>query len=264
MLAQLFKSSLLVLLLFISTTGIAHTQASETQLKPMIVGGGEAQPGEFPFIVSLYKGYHFCGGSLIDKNWVLTAAHCVTGSKSFEVRIGLFDQKNLNQVEVRKVKNVMIHPQYNKQVDHDYDFALVELDASSNTQPIELNRVDFNSQSRTGDVMFTVAGWGTLKEGSYQSPKILQKVEVPFIDLDTCEKSYPNQMSERMLCAGYQDGGKDSCQGDSGGPLVTQDASGKAILAGVVSWGKGCARAKYYGVYGHVSTVYDWIKDQIN
>jgi trypsin len=91
-------------------------------------------------------------------------------------------------------------------------------------------------------------------------PAKLQKVDVPLVTTDECNKSYKNQIGDTMLCAGYPNGGKDSCQGDSGGPLVANDvATNQRYLIGVVSWGQGCARAKYYGVYSKVSAAFDWI-----
>ncbi|MES3038029.1 MAG: serine protease, partial [Bdellovibrionota bacterium] len=105
----------------------------------------------------------------------------------------------------------------------------------------------------------TVAGWGTLKEGGGVSPKLM-KVDVPLVSAVNCKKSYPNQIDDTMICAGFEAGGQDSCQGDSGGPLYYQTPNGNFVLAGVVSWGRGCARPKYYGVYGNVSSVVEWIE----
>jgi len=217
-----------------------------------IVGGVEAAKGEFPFIVSLRGSYggHFCGGSLIKKDWVLTAAHCVpAGIKT--VVAGLYDQSQNQGVEKLAVDKVISHPDYNKQP-QDYDYALVHLKVASKFAPIALNKGEIS-----GKTDFVTAGWGYTEENG-EIPNVLRKVTVPFVSAETCSAAYPGSITDRMLCAGLEEGGKDSCQGDSGGPLLLGSGA-KQTLAGVVSWGEGCARPKKYGVYSKVSSVIDWI-----
>uniref|UniRef100_A0A8C7HBL1 Vitamin K-dependent protein C n=1 Tax=Oncorhynchus kisutch TaxID=8019 RepID=A0A8C7HBL1_ONCKI len=93
---------------------------------------------------------------------------------------------------------------------------------------------------------------------------VLQKVDVRLVSEEACFRSYGYMVTPRMLCAGYRSGEKDACQGDSGGPLVCQENSGRWFLAGVVSWGKGCGRADYYGVYTRVTKLTGWIKEHIS
>ena len=226
-----------------------------------IVGGVEANPGEFPYIVSFQvNGFgHFCGGSLIDKDWVLTAAHCVSGDKEATVVLGLHSQKDSSKAETIKSSRIIVHPSYNAEK-HDYDFALVQLSQRSSHAPIGLNRTPLDKLNGS---MSTTAGWGNTKEGGSSLPDLLQKVDVPLVSREACSKSYPNQITERMVCAGFQEGGKDSCQGDSGGPLVVKDKNGNHSLVGVVSWGEGCARPNLYGVYGDVGSVMPWIQEHV-
>ncbi len=222
-----------------------------------IVGGVEATKGEYPFLVSLRSSYgsHFCGGSLIKKNWVLTAAHCVEGGYLKGVTIGLHKQSDTAGVEKFTTLQVVKHPKWDKNT-MDYDFALVKLSADSTFPPIALNTAEIASK-----VNFVTAGWGTTSEGASSVSQILMKVTVPFVDHQTCLKAY-SDVTDSMLCAGYPEGGKDSCQGDSGGPLIV--GSGSAMkLAGVVSWGEGCARPNKYGVYSKVNLVQDWINSTI-
>lgn len=235
-------------------------QAAPGKVGINIVGGQEAAIGEFPYIVSLQsKSYgHFCGGSLIKKNWVLTAAHCVKGGSIDKVVIGLHDQKQPQNAEAIAPKRIIANPQYNSSTT-DYDFALIELSKDSSYAPIALNKTDIVIADDGTPIMSTVAGWGTTSEGSYSLPNLLQKVDVPLVSAASCNKSYANKITDRMICAGYTTGGKDSCQGDSGGPLVAQADDGQTYLIGVVSWGRGCARAGYPGVYSKVSAGYDWI-----
>ncbi|CAG0899025.1 unnamed protein product [Darwinula stevensoni] len=107
----------------------------------------------------------------------------------------------------------------------------------------------------------TVTGWGAVGEGSSKS-KVLQGVTVPLVNYTLCSQSYLDVTtlnSNVHICAGLDGGGKDACQGDSGGPLVQKEADGKNYLVGVVSFGLGCARPKYYGIYTRVSTYVNWI-----
>ncbi len=230
-----------------------------------IVGGVEASIGEFPFIVSLQtsSGSHFCGGSLIRKDWVLTAAHCVQGGVQ-KVVIGLHDRSDAKNAETFKTKKVIAHPQYND-ADIDYDFALIQLDGNSKYQPVHMNDMEIEiPDAKDSQIMATTAGWGTMSEGAYALPKKLQKVDVPLVTAATCDSAYPGKITDRMLCAGLEEGGKDSCQGDSGGPLVAEDNNRQKYLIGVVSWGYGCARPAQYGVYSKVSSAHSWIMQTAN
>ncbi|KFQ28093.1 Transmembrane protease serine 6, partial [Merops nubicus] len=103
-----------------------------------------------------------------------------------------------------------------------------------------------------------ITGWGALKEGGYVS-NVLQKVDVQLIQQDICSEAYHYMISPRMLCAGYHTGKKDACQGDSGGPLACKEPSGRWFLAGLVSWGMGCARPNHYGVYTRITQVLGWM-----
>lgn len=237
---------------------VLAAQSAFARVEKLIVGGVEAGRGEFPFIVSLHDwGGHFCGGSLIKKNWVLTAGHCVSNGSRPKVYIGLHDQRETRDAELFETAEVIRHPKY----DHgtiDYDYALIRLNGESRFEPVELNRTEITKSRSETD--FTVAGWGVLKESQYDLPDLLQKVDVPFVDKQRCSEAYPDGITDRMICAGYDEGGKDSCQGDSGGPMVYY-RDGKPVLAGVVSWGEGCARARKYGVYSKVNAVIDWIEE---
>jgi len=237
----------------------ATAQSKSSKLHMNIVGGVEASHGEFPFIVSLQANYmgHFCGGSLIKKNWVLTAGHCVSG-KIDKVMIGLHDQKSTTNSESIGVKRVIRHPNYDSETT-DYDFALLELAQDSGYEPIALNTAEIDIPASNSEVMATVAGWGATKESSYTLPNMLQKVDVPLITQQSCNKDYSGVITDRMLCAGYDRGGKDSCQGDSGGPLIADADDGQRYLIGVVSWGEGCARPGKPGVYSKVSAAVSWI-----
>ena len=242
----------------------AAVSANAGELSTRIVGGIEAREGEFPFIVSLQagaKGSHFCGGSLIKNRWVLTAAHCVDTGAPSRLVIGLHKQKQSSRAEIHRAARVIVHPNYNSTT-IDYDFALVELSKDSSYTPVEINSDDtVGSDKASANFEVVTAGWGATAESGWKLPDELRKVSVPLVPRASCLQSYPEKITERMICAGYPEGGKDSCQGDSGGPLFIRYSNGSFNLIGVVSWGEGCARKGKYGVYSNIAAVYDWIQD---
>ena len=230
---------------------------------PTIIGGEETSVSEYPWMLALVDATEpdtlaaqFCGASLIDPMWVLTAAHCVVRRDPNQIEV-LVGRTNLTSVEgVRlPVAEVIFHTQH-LALSPDYDIALLRLPFALDLPT--LNLVDTLEQIAP-ETMATVIGWGATRET--QSPETLLQVNVPLVSEAVCNGAYSHngKITDTMLCAGFEEGGFDSCSGDSGGPLVIRDDEGNWRQAGIVSWGFGCAMAYKYGVYSNVLELSSWI-----
>jgi len=270
-----FTSLLVFLLLLVALSppvlASDYKDATEVRASARIVGGYEAQPGAWPWMVGLvYYGSptvldgQFCGGVFISSNWVLTAGHCVEkkSSTDFYVISGVLNLSSDSGVHLG-VKRIIQHPDYNDYTLNN-DFALLELTSNTPQAPISIYSglpSSGISNSLTGEIA-TIVGWGSTSPYGDIYPEKLQQVELPIISNNTCNYSYPGQITDNMLCAGYSYGGKDSCYGDSGGPLMVF-IDEQWVHAGVVSWGYGCAQSGYYGVYARTTQAINFIKQYV-
>jgi secreted trypsin-like serine protease len=240
-----------------------------------IVGGHTSQAGSRPYQIALYKRINgnwkqWCGGTLLNANWVLTAAHCTknTGVNRYRVRVGVYTLSNASQGHYHNVARKIEHPNYNGST-HNNDICLLKLATPANVQhnwikPALLpTQAIINQHASPGDNV-TVSGWGKLRERATRGSNTLQEVRVPIVSNQTCNApvAYDGRITNNMLCAGFSQGGKDSCQGDSGGPVVVR-VNNKFYNVGVVSWGEGCARPNRYGVYVRTINFVNWIKSKI-
>ena len=231
--------------------------------QPMIVGGTQVDPAcpncKYDFMVSLqssgwWGGGHFCGGSLVREDWVVTAAHCVLGDSpnNLQVKIGLHNVNGTTGSVTRNVSEIIIHPNYNSNSLNN-DYALLRLSSPiTNFEPIKLVTSDNHDNE---PIISTTMGWGATQSGG-SSSAILLEVDVP-ID-DSCGSYSNSSITNNMVCAGFSSGGYDSCQGDSGGPLIMTNDDGEYELIGIVSWGYGCAESQYPGVYSRIYPKLDW------
>jgi secreted trypsin-like serine protease len=248
-----------VSLLLIGTValgGFAPARADEGH-RPVreVVGGDVAPAGRFPWMVRLSMG---CGGTLIAPRVVLTAGHCVEGTgpdTGIEITAGVVDLKSPDAIIARSVA-VIRAPGFRTETRGD-DWAIVALDRPIDRPTVELTRGD------TGDKgTFVVMGWGLVREGAGRQERRLRYASVSTIPDADCAADYRRAgvdlVAEDSICAGGH--GVDTCQGDSGGPMVRRDLSGRWMQVGIVSWGLGCARDGYPGVYTQVSTFRSAIK----
>ncbi|XP_045534001.1 vitamin K-dependent protein C [Papilio machaon] len=227
-----------------------------------IVGGSEVSIQNYPYQVYLllkqaFTGdYYQCGGSIVTSRCVLTAAHCISGMESVNIRVGSTDASSGGTTY--DSRTLIMHPQYNAG-NSDYDIAVIRLLRriaidGTNTATVTLPSGNCTVPAGTN---LTVTGWGDTSENGMSS-ETLMAVSVNAVAYDNCKKSYSN-LTPRMICAGVPEGGRDSCQGDSGGPLVK---TGTKQQVGVVSFGTGCARPNTPGVYSNLCNpnIQRWIR----
>ncbi|XP_031201075.1 transmembrane protease serine 13 isoform X4 [Mastomys coucha] len=242
-------------------------QCSHCGLRAMtgrIVGGALTSESKWPWQVSLHFGTtHICGGTLIDAQWVLTAAHCffVTREKILEGWKVYAGTSNLHQLpEAASISQIIINSNYTDEQD-DYDIALIRLSKpltlSSHIHPACL---PMHGQTFGLNETCWITGFGKTKETDEKTSPFLREVQVNLIDFKKCNDYlvYDSYLTPRMMCAGDLRGGRDSCQGDSGGPLVCEQ-NNRWYLAGVTSWGTGCGQKNKPGVYTKVTEVLPWI-----
>ncbi|KAF7263192.1 hypothetical protein GWI33_003515 [Rhynchophorus ferrugineus] len=227
-----------------------------------IVGGRPTGVNHYPWIARIvYDGHFHCGASLVSENYVLTAAHCVRKLKRSKIRVilGDHDQSVTTDVpaKMRAVSAVIRHRNFDTDT-YNHDIALLKLrkpvEFTKNIRPICLPTSGKDPAGKMG----TVVGWGRTSEGG-MLPNIVQEVDVPILSLTQCRamKYRSSRITSYMLCAGK--GAMDSCQGDSGGPLVVHTGE-KYEIVGIVSWGVGCGRPGYPGVYTRVARYANWLR----
>ncbi|WP_435217417.1 S1 family peptidase [Streptomyces sp. bgisy034] len=224
-----------------------------------IVGGSTTTTSAYPFMMQLTDASQnqFCGGTLVSATKVVTAAHCMVGETGSSVRVvGGRTYLNGTNGTVRRVSDIWIHPDY-QDVTQGNDVAVLTLSTSMPYTP-----ASYVDSSDTGvyaaGTTARILGWGTTSSGGSSSNQ-LRTATVPTVSDSSCAASYGSDfIASDMVCAGYTSGGVDTCQGDSGGPLLIG-----GVLAGITSWGEGCAQAGHPGVYTRLTTFSDEVAEQV-
>ncbi|XP_011180891.2 trypsin alpha-3 [Zeugodacus cucurbitae] len=230
------------------------TWNADSLLSMKIIGGTKAKFASTPYQVSVrLNGYHFCGGSIIANDVVLTAAHCIFKDQlnNYQVQYGVDNVgKTANIVKIAKITT---HEKFNKDT-IDYDVAVIKL-----TAPIRLGVwakiIPLAKANPPAGANAVVVGWGQTDENG-PTVQQLQSINVKIVAPKVCSQKYKkiDKITDRMICAGVSGGGKGTCGGDSGGPLAV---NGQQV--GIVSWGVGCAHPDFPGVYSSVAKLRSWI-----
>ncbi|XP_036605601.1 polyserase-2-like [Trichosurus vulpecula] len=275
---------LLILLLLALHPTPGKTQEPEcgrSRPRHRIVGGSNAMPGDWPWQVSLHSdGFPICGGSLITESWVLSAAHCVVEDgtlrppEEFAVYLGLYSQ--LNQLmqdhgQYRDITEILVPDNYTD-AEFGSDIALLHLSEPANlTEFVQTICLPQANHRFPHGASCWATGWGDIHESIWlPAPQLLQELELEIIGPSTCQCFFNSkdpfnstiQLLPGMLCAGFKEGRKDTCQGDSGGPLVCEEA-GQWFLAGITSFGHGCARRNRPGIFTAVAAYESWIRERV-
>lgn len=254
--------------------------------EPRIVGGNSTYEGEFPWAVSIQRqGYHHCGGVIVGRRWILTAAHCVRSQLvgNLVVRTGGHTlSRSSNHITSHLgrdylVEQIVMHDDFSR-----YDnLTASQMKSSANTNNADIALLRLKQDIHWNDLAWPVCfpnreagnfsghdavviGWGKLNEKSEDFSNELQKVKLTIIDNKVCQNWFRQAgrdmpIDDRIICAGFKNGGKDACHGDSGGPLLSK-INGHYVVVGVVSTGIGCARPLLPGLYSRVSSYIGWIE----
>ncbi|MDQ1015241.1 S1 family peptidase [Streptomyces afghaniensis] len=224
-----------------------------------IVGGTTTTTTAYPFVMQITDASQsqFCGGTLVSPTKVVTAAHCMVGETTGSVRVvGGRTYRNGTNGTVSRVSRIWIHPSYTSVTNGD-DVAVLTL---STAMPYTAAKYVSSSQTSVYAAGATarILGWGTTSSNGSASNQ-LRTATVPTVSDSSCASSYGSDfVKSDMVCAGKTSGGVDTCQGDSGGPLLIG-----GVLAGITSWGEGCAQAGYPGVYTRLTTFSNLVTTQL-
>jgi secreted trypsin-like serine protease len=259
---------------FSSNQGLAE-ELPAGGIETKIVGGSDVSISDFPWQVALMNewNFQFCGGSIVGERWILTAAHCYTPQLSY-VRAGVTNKNSDLGQDIDVLRQIQ-YPSYDAR-DLDNDVMLLKL-----AEPLDLSGPNVKKiQIMTPEaalgglqdpgVMAVITGWGSSAEGG-SGADVLQRGVVPIVSNQEASDIYeplygPGIITSTMLAAGYSEGGIDTCQGDSGGPLAVPDPTTELgfRLAGITSWGVGCARPNFPSIYTRVSEFDDWIVEYLD
>uniref|UniRef100_A0A2K5IWC2 trypsin n=1 Tax=Colobus angolensis palliatus TaxID=336983 RepID=A0A2K5IWC2_COLAP len=238
-----------------------------------ITGDYTCEKNSLPYQVSLHSGSHFCGGSLISKQWVVSGGHCYKainskfsgrGCEYQGVRLG---EHNIEDLEGNEqfinAAEIICHPKCNRNTLNN-DILLIKL-SSPAVINAHVSTISLPTASPAAGTKCLISDWGNTLSSGADYPEELQCLDAPVLTQAECEASYPGEITSNMFCVGFLDGGKDSCQVIwTTLPMVTHGpVVSNGQLQGIVSWGDGCAQKNKPGVYTKVYNYLAWIKDTI-
>jgi secreted trypsin-like serine protease len=256
---RIFRTAIALAATALVAAGLLNAPAASADPSIQVVGGTPTTTDEFPFVTQITDttGFQFCGGTLVAPTKVVTAAHCMQGASPSDILVvGGRTYLDGSDGTVAEVSDIWVHPDFSGNT-LTSDVAVITL-----ASELPYATLPYVAETDTGlyaeGTTTRILGWGTTRENGPSSNQLLT-AEVPTVSDAGCTDAYGSgYISSSMVCAGFDEGGVDTCQGDSGGPLVID---GK--LAGVVSWGQGCARAGYPGVYTRLTTFSADVTEQI-
>ncbi|NWU20421.1 FA9 factor, partial [Dyaphorophyia castanea] len=244
-----------------------NTGSTLGQYDSRVTGGTLCHRGHCPWQVLLRNSRDggFCGGSLIGRRWVLTAAHCLDLVSPQHVTLGDFDKYRREFKEQKiAVERSWTHPHYNSD-NYNGDIALLYLSSAAVLNeyviPICLPSPGLAALLSEEGTVGMVSGWGATHERG-PTLRFLMKVRLPIVGLERCQQAMDRLLTDSMFCAGHSTATADACKGDSGGPF-TVSYRNTWFLLGIVSWGEGCAEQGKYGVYTRVANYIPWIKEVV-
>ncbi|KAK9871238.1 hypothetical protein WA026_011514 [Henosepilachna vigintioctopunctata] len=243
----------IILFIFLENNGNAQIDEEDDDVDIRIVGGENAKDGQYPYQISLQiLQQHICGGSIIGNQWILTAAHCVSGKSINEISIVLGTNYLDGSGQRYRISNYKLHPNYNFRTSRN-DIAVVKTSRTivfnNKVKPIQLP-----SSDTPGGRQLTLTGWGRTSLAGEVS-RTLKVITLTSLSNNQCRRFYPQIISSNLCTGGTV--GRGACQGDSGGPLVDGNSQ-----VGVVSYGAPCARG-LPDVYSRVYNFNDWIRSNL-